>query len=301
MPRLAVVGSTNVDLTFRVPRLPRPGETLPASGLLAGHGGKGANQAVMAARLGAAVCMISAVGDDAFGREALANYRRHGVAVTHVRTVAGLPTGTACVLVDDEGANCIVVAAGANAAVGLDDVRAARGAIESADAVLAQLETPAEAAAEAFRLARAAGVRTLLNPAPALPVPDELLRLTDLCVPNETELAALTGLPAGSTAEAEAAARALLARGPRQVVVTLGERGALFVGPGEGGLAAAAPVRALDPTGAGDAFLGALAVFLAQGHALTFALSRACDVASLTVTRPGAQSSFPTAEELATP
>lgn len=296
MPRLVVLGSTNIDLTFRVQRLPRPGETLAATGLLTGHGGKGANQAVMAARLGAAVSMISAVGDDAFGRDALANYRRHGVEVTHVRTVLGLPTGTAGILVDDAAANCIVVVAGANAAVDVEQVRAARPVIESADAVLTQLETPVAAALEAFRLARAAGAITLLNPAPAAPLPDELLALADLCVPNETELAALTGLPAGSLAEVETAARALRGRGAPAVVVTLGARGALLVGETIDHVPAV-PVRAVDPTAAGDTFLGALAVFLSEGHDLVGAVHLACAVAALTVTRPGAQSSFPRAEE----
>src|SRR5262249_10302173 len=148
------------------------------------------------------------------------------------------------------------------------DLRAARPAIEAADALLAQLETPIGAAVEAFRLARAAGVRTLLNPAPARPLPDELLALTDLCVPNETELAALACMPVESLQEAEAAARAMLRRGPRGVVVTVGERGALIVGDGPGQHVPAVPVGAVDPTAAGDAFLGALAVFLAEGRDL---------------------------------
>jgi ribokinase len=299
MARLVVVGSTNVDLTLRLPRLPRPGETLSATELRTGHGGKGANQAVLAARLGAHVTMISAVGDDAFGKEALENYRRQQIDTTHVRVRADQPTGTAVVLVEEGGDNEILIAAGANATVGATDVRAAAAAITTAHAVLTQLETPLEAAEEAFRLARSAGVRTLLNPAPARPLPDDLLRRTDLCVPNETELAALTSLPADSLAEIETAARRLLTRGPTVVLVTLGARGVLLISGPETTHIPAVPVRAVDATAAGDAFLGSLAVFLSDGLDLTEAVRRACAVAALTVTRPGAQESFPSPQELA--
>ncbi len=299
MARIVVVGSTNVDLTFRLPRLPSSGETLSASGLLIGHGGKGANQAVMAARLGAQVIMVSAVGDDAFGRDALENYRRQRIDVQHVRVRSDCPTGTASILVDDAANNCIVVAAGANGSLTPADVLAAAAAIRTADAILTQLETSLAAAIEAFRLARAAGVRTLLNPAPAGPLPDELLALTDICIPNESELSALTGLPVGSIPEVETAALRLLHRGPATVLVTLGERGALLVTADQTVPIPAIPVQAVDPTAAGDAFLGCLAVSLAEGHSLSVAARRACAVAALTVTRPGAQSSFPSGEELA--
>jgi ribokinase len=298
MPRIVVVGSTNIDLTFPVPRLPRPGETLAGLGLHTGFGGKGANQAVMAARLGAAVAMISAVGDDEFGKQALANYRAQGVDTAHVRVQPALPTGTAAILVDEQAHNCIVVVAGANAAVSAQHVLEARPAIEGADAVLAQLETPIEATREAFRIARAAGVRTLLNPAPAASLPDDVLALTDLCIPNETELETLTGRPVWSLAEAEAAARALGQRGPAEVIVTLGARGVLVVGEHSAEHCPAVPVQAVDPTAAGDAFIGALAVLLAGAGSLSDAVRQAAAVAALTVTRHGAQSSFPAREEI---
>jgi ribokinase len=300
MARIVVVGSTNIDLTFPVPRLPRAGETLAGLGLHMGFGGKGANQAVMAARLGAAVHMVSAIGDDDLGKQALGNYRAQGVDTTHVRVHAGRPTGTAAILVDAQAHNCIVVVAGANAVVSPEDVQAARAAIEGADAVLAQLETPLEATREAFRLARAAGVRTILNPAPAASLPDDLLALADLCIPNETELETLTGSPVWSLAEAESAARALRQRGPAQVIVTLGARGVLVVGPGAVEHCPAVEVQAVDPTAAGDAFIGALGVLLAQARSLTEAVQQAAAVAALTVTRPGAQSSFPRREEIET-
>jgi ribokinase len=298
MPRIVVVGSTNIDLTFPVPRLPRSGETLAGLGLHTGFGGKGANQAVMAARLGANVHMISAVGGDDFGRQALASYRTQNVDTTFVRVHDSHPTGTAAILVDEQAHNCIIVVAGANAALTPENVLAARVVIESADVLLTQLETPLDAARQAFRLARAAGVRTVLNPAPAAPLPDDLLALTDLCIPNETELETLIGRSVWSLEEAEAAGRELRKRGPAEVIVTLGARGALVVGPSGSEHCPSVAVRAVDPTAAGDAFIGSLAVFLAQRISLSQAVRRASAVAALTVTRSGAQSSFPAREEI---
>ncbi len=297
MPRLVVLGSTNADLTFRVGRLPRPGETVPGHALHHGHGGKGANQAVMAARLGAEVIFLSAVGDDDFGRQALANLRDHGIDTTFVRT-SPQPTGTAAILVDDAAANLIVVVPGANAAVSPEDVHAARAVIESADAVVAQLETPADATRAAFALARANGVRTILNPAPVIHEAAYLLPLADLCVPNETELEELTGLPVRGDAECHAAAEALLARGPAAVLVTLGANGSLYRGGSAQERVPACAVGAVDPTAAGDAYIGSLAVSLASGLPLSEAMRRASAAAALTVTRPGAQGSFPTRGEV---
>jgi ribokinase len=293
MARVCVVGSSNIDLTFRAARLPRPGETLPGHGFQLGFGGKGANQAVMAARLGAQVRMVSRVGRDVFGEQTLAHYRAEGIDTSHVRADAERPTGVASIVVDDAARNCILVVAGANGALSPDDVRAAAEAIRGADVLLCQLEVPVETTAEALRLARSAGVRTVLNPAPALPLPDELLALADLCVPNETEVEALTGLPAGALPEAEAAARALRRRGPRTVIVTLGQRGALVVEEQSAQQVPGMEVEAVDTTGAGDAFIGALAVALADGRALTEAVRRANALAALSVTRPGTQTSFP--------
>jgi ribokinase len=298
MPRIVVVGSTNIDLTFPVARLPRPGETLAGLGLHTGFGGKGANQAVMAARLGAAVHMISAVGGDDFGRQALASYRAQNVDTTFVRVHESQPTGTAAILVDEQAHNCIVVVAGANAALTPQDVLAAREAIESADVLLTQLETPLDAARQAFLLARAAQVRTVLNPAPAAPLPDDILALADLCIPNETELETLIGRSVWSLEEAETAGRELRKRGPSEVIVTLGARGALLVGPSGSEHCPPVAVRAVDPTAAGDAFIGSLAVFLAQGISPSQAVRRASAVAALTVTKPGAQSSFPSRQEI---
>ncbi len=295
--RVCVVGSSNIDLTFRTPRLPRPGETVSGHTFHVGFGGKGANQAVTAARLGARVTMVGRVGRDAFGEQTLDNYRRHGIDTAHVSVDAERPTGTAAIVVDDDARNCILVVAGANAGLIPDDVRAAAAAIRCADVLLCQLEVSVETTLEAFRVAKAAGVRTILSPAPAASLPDELLRLTDLCVPNETEVELLTGQVAATVSEAEIAALALLRRGPQVVLVTLGERGVLVVEPGAAEHAAGLPVEAIDPTGAGDTFTGALAVFLAEGLTLRDATRRANAVAALSVTRLGAQAACPTRAE----
>src|SRR5207237_10796204 len=192
-PRICVVGSANVDLTFRTPRLPAPGETLAGRSFHLGFGGKGANQAVMAARLGAHVALVGRVGHDLFGEQTARHLRGQGVDTAHLRADARHPTGVASIAVDDRAQNCILVVPGANAGLTPADVRQAADAIRAAAVVLCQLEVPVDAVLEAFRVARGAGVRTVLNPAPALPLPDELLRLTDLCVPNETEAEQLTG------------------------------------------------------------------------------------------------------------
>jgi ribokinase len=290
-PHVCVVGSTNVDLFFRTERLPRPGETLAGKSFHLGYGGKGANQAVMAARLGARVSMVGRVGRDVFGEEALRNFHREQVETAHVQVDAERPTGVASIVVDDAAENCILIVPGANHGLTPAHVQDAAAVIRAADVVLCQLEVPVECCLEAFRLARAAGVRTILNPAPAAALPDELLRLTDLCVPNETEIEALTGAPVAPEGM-EAAARALRRRGPRMVIVTLGARGALVVDDDTRNVPAFA-VRAVDPTGAGDAFIGSLAVFLAEGVQLTEAVRRANAAAALSVTRLGTQTAYP--------
>jgi ribokinase len=297
-PQVCVVGSSNIDLFFRTARLPRPGETLAGQSFHLDYGGKGANQAVMAARFGARVTMVGKVGRDVFGEGVGRNFRQHGIDTTHLLLDDHRGTGVASICVDDEARNCILVVPGANLGLTPDDVRGASRPIQSADVLLCQLEVPVETVLEAFLIAKAGGVRTILNPAPAIPLPDELLALADLCVPNETEIEQLTGQPATTPAGAEAAARGLLRRGPGAVLVTLGERGALVV-EGEA-VATVAPVavRAVDPSGAGDAFIGSLAVFLAEGLPLREAASRANAAAALSVTRPGTQASFPDRAEL---
>jgi ribokinase len=296
-PHLCVVGSSNIDLTFRTSRLPNVGETLAGHGFHLGLGGKGANQAVMAARLGARVTMVTRVGRDVFGEQTVHNYREQGIDTTYVVTDPDHPTGVASIVVDDAARNCILVVAGANQGLRPDDVRGAARAVQEADVLLCQLEVPLESVHEALLVAKAAGVRTILNPAPAVPLDDAFLALADLCVPNESEIELLTEKSASTLKGAEAGARVLLRRGAGAVIVTLGERGALIV-TGEGKEhVPAVKVEAVDPTGAGDAFIGSLGVFLAEGLVLAEAVRRANAVAALSVTRAGTQTSFPTRDE----
>jgi ribokinase len=292
-PRICVVGSSNIDLISMVPRLPRLGETLVGRSFHLGYGGKGANQAVMAAKLGAQVSMVTRVGRDVFGEGTLKNYVEQGIDTAHVLFDESRFSGVAPIFVDDNAQNFIVIVPGANLGLSLADVHAAEPVITAADVLVCQLEVPVETTLEAFRVANSAGVRTVLNPAPAEPLPDELLQLTDICAPNETESELLTGQPVRTLADAEAAARLLRARGPGVVILTLGERGALVVDGDTAEHIPAVKVDAVDPTGAGDAFIGSLAVYVADGLPLRDAVLRANAVAALSVTKIGTQVSFP--------
>jgi ribokinase len=261
-------------------------------------GGKGANQAVAAARLGAKVTFVARVGNDSFGKDAIQRYQAEGIDTSFVRQDANRPTGTAAIVVDDQAENAIIIVAGANGGVTPDDVREASSAIQNADAVLCQLETPIEATLEAFRLARAAGIRTVLTPAPVTDLPDELLQLCDLCVPNLTEMKHLARCPIENERDAQSAAGLLRARGVRTVALTLGSRGAIFVDDAGAEHIPAVKVDAIDTTGAGDAFTAALAVSLAEGLALKDSARRASVAAALTVTRIGTQTAFPSLAEV---
>lgn len=287
MGRVVVVGSINVDLVATVPHLPAPGETVLAGSFARHHGGKGANAAVAAARAGASVAMIGAVGTDADGDAALAALTEDGVGVEGV-TRAQAPTGTALVAVDTTGANQIVVSAGANATLDAEDVAAGvAGAGAAGDVVLLSLEVPLATVVAVGRAARRAGMTVVLNPAPFQPLPDDLL--TDvICTPNRGELAGLSG-----TDDLAGAAARLLARGARAVVVTLGEGGAAVWEPSGHAELPAVATTAVDTTGAGDCFNGVLAAGLAEGVALRAAVERANVAAGLSVTAAGARAGMP--------
>ncbi|MEU7239504.1 ribokinase [Streptomyces sparsogenes] len=300
---LLVVGSANADLVIGVDRRPAAGETVLGSDLAVHPGGKGANQAVAAARLGARTALLARVGDDAHGRLLLESQRAAGVDTAGV-LVGGAPTGVALITVDPSGDNSIVVSPGANARLRPDDVRAAADLLASARVVSVQLEIPLEtvaAVAEAVRTAGGAtGPRLVLNPSPPAPLPAEVLAACDPLVLNEHEARFLLGEdPAGREEAPEAWAAALLARGPRSVVVTLGAGGALVADRDRTVLVPSLPVEAVDTTGAGDAFTGALAWRLGVGDDLETAVRFAVRVGAAAVTRAGAQESFPTAEEVA--
>jgi ribokinase len=290
---VAVVGSLNLDLVVRVPRLPGPGETVSGDDLFRNSGGKGANQAVAAARLGRRVAMVGCVGDDDAGRELLESLEAGAVDTSRVRVVTGVPSGTALITVSEDGENQIVVSPGANARLAPDDVAAAGSALAGAAVTLLQLEVPLEAVAAA---ARAAGGTVVLNPAPVRDLPDGLLDRVDVLVPNRVELAQLAGGPVPGTVEEAAGLAGRLPVGA--VVVTLGADGALVVEDGQARHVPAVPVRAVDTTAAGDAFCGGLADALAAGAALADAARRAVRVAAAACLRPGAQASLPTPAEL---
>ena len=297
-PRICVVGSANMDLIARVPRMPRLGETLRGRSFHLVYGGKGANQAVMAAKLGARVSMVARVGLDVFGEGMIRNFDTYGIDTAHVLVDETQSSGVAPIFVDDDAHNVIVIVPGANGALSPADAHYARDTILTSSALVCQLEVPLETTLEAFRIAKTGSTRTILNPAPAMPLPDELLALADICAPNETEAELLTGRAVKSLADAEYAARDLLKRGPQVVIVTLGERGVLYIDAKTTLHVPALKVDAVDPTGAGDAFIGGLAVYLSEGMQMRQALQRANAVAALSVTRIGAQVSFPTRDEV---
>jgi len=297
MARIAVVGSLMMDLVVRAPRPALPGESLIGRSFATFVGGKGGNQATAAARLGATVSIIGAVGADAFGDAILAALEAEGIDTTAVRRCHDAGTGVAVPVVFDDGSNLIYALPQANLALTPADVEAARPAIEAADILLVQFEVAPEATLAALRLARRAGVRTILNPAPVAPHPDEVFALAHILVPNEVEAAALSGLPGASPAEQ---AIALAGFGPGAVIITLGERGALVL-PSAGDPPRPVPaprVEAVDTVGAGDAFCGALAVRLATGDDLPRATTFACRAAALACTRPGAAASLPSLGEV---
>jgi ribokinase len=287
------IASWNADLVSRVPRPPQRGETLMASGFAISPGGKGSNAAVACARQGARVAVIARIGSDYFGRMALDLWRREDIDVRHVDVAEGQPSGVAQIFVYDDGDNSIAVAPGAGAGLAAPQVDAAISTLRAARVVMASCEVPLEATLAAFRHARAAGVTTLLNPAPARPLTDELIALCDVLTPNETEARALAGLPDG--AAPERAASALLARGASAVVVTLGAAGCLLVRPGVPALTLPGhAMNVADTIGAGDTFTGTLAAALARGETLETSLRWANAAAALSVTRRGAVGGMPT-------
>lgn len=299
MTRVCVVGSLNMDLVIRAPRLPTRGETVTGGEFATFRGGKGANQAVAAARLGAGVSIVGCVGDDLFGRQLLDGLREEGVDTRAVRVDRGTPSGVALITVDPAGHNTIVVAPGANRRLTAADVDAARQAIAEADVLLAQLEVPVEAVLQAARIARARGRPLVLDPAPAAPLPDELYENVSVINPNEGEAQRLTGIAVDDEAGVRAAAELLLARGCGAVVIKVGEKGAFVAAGTMREMVQGVAVAAVDTTAAGDAFAGALAVALAEGRDTIAAARFANVVGALSVTRMGAQPSMPTRDEVA--
>jgi ribokinase len=300
MPHIVVVGSLNMDLVVEVPSIPLPGETILGQNFATFPGGKGANQAVAAARLGAQVTLVGRVGRDSFGDQLLASAQADGIDISHIGRDQTAATGVAMIVVDQQGQNSIAVASGANFRLTAEHVRQAWRQLDKVDLLVMPLETPLDTIQTAVDLAQKSGTPVLLNPAPARPLPASILAGVDVLVPNEPEAAQLTGMPVNTLQESRAAARRLLSLGVGHVVLTLGSRGALVL---DGKTSAfthvpAREVNVVDTTAAGDAFVGGLAVALAEGQPLAQAAQFANAVAALAVTKPGAQPSMPRRPEV---
>jgi ribokinase len=293
-----VVGSSNMDLVVRSPRIPVLGETILGSDFLMVPGGKGANQAVAIAKLGAHAIFVARLGDDVFGHKSLENFQKEHVDTRFVTLTPGVPSGVALITVDAAGNNAIVVAPGANAQLSPDDVYWAQSEIAAAGAVVAQLEVPLATVQCAAELARHTGVMFVLNPAPAQKLPPALLAMTSVLTPNEVEAEILTGIKVVDPESACAAADLLLESGVKSVIVTMGAKGFLLAEGSRREHIAAEKVNAVDTTAAGDAFTGSLAVGLGQGHSLYDSALFANRAAALSVMRMGAQPSMPTMEEV---
>jgi ribokinase len=288
MPRIVVIGSANIDLTTFTDQVPRPGETIFGRDFSLGFGGKGANQAVAARNCGADVAMVARVGDDMFGEATIQNFKNLGIDTSRVLMTPGVSTGVAPIFVDSAGQNRILVVKGANDRLTPEDVYAATDIISSADIVVFQLEIPLLTTIIALQFAKKRGIRTIFNPAPAQILDLKELGSADYVIPNETEAEVISGMPVRNLEEARQCVRKLLAGGLSRVVITLGANGALL---GEQHVAPFA-VEPVDTTGAGDAFIGSLAVFLSSGYSELEAISRANLYAALSTLSIGTQKSF---------
>jgi ribokinase len=293
-----ILGSLNMDLVARTPHLPAPGETVTGSAFSTAPGGKGANQAVAAARLGASTRMIGRVGADAYGDALRESLRAAGVDTRLVQMDETTSTGVAIIAVDDAAENSIIVIPGANGQLDEADVTRLDAHFAGGEVLLLQLEVPLSVNLAAARVAQAHGGAVILDPAPALTLPGELYPLVDILTPNQLEAAHLTGIEINGRQDAVRAADALLVKGVRTAIIKLGAAGALYRGADGCGFVPAFEVEAVDTVAAGDAFNGGLAAALSAGHTLPEAVRQGCAVAALAVTRSGAQPSMPTASEL---
>lgn len=293
-----VVGSLNMDLVVRAPKIPRPGETVLGSDFKQVPGGKGANQADAAAKLGAETAMLGAVGKDSMGNQLIRSLEKDGVNVDKVLVKDNLPTGVAAIVVEDSGNNAITVAPGANSGFTPDDLSDMDSLFKRAKVMLVQLETPIETVRTALRMARKNNVTTILNPAPAIELDDEIFSLVDILTPNETELELLSGMDTSNIERVEAAGKHLIQKGVSRLIVTLGSQGSIHIGNNSIKLYPAYNVKAVDTTAAGDSYNAALAVSISKGESLEDAIKFATKVGAMTVTKHGAQTSLPLVEEV---
>lgn len=291
-PRIAVVGSANIDLTTFTGRFPKPGETIFADSFDLGFGGKGANQAVAARLCGADVFMVSRVGSDLFGPATIENFKKLGIDATHVKQIEGVSSGVAPIFVEPNGQNRILVVKGANDRLKPADVDAAADLLKTVDCIVLQFEIPLETVYYCVRFARENQIRCIVNPAPAQPVDLKALAGLDYFVPNESEAETITGMRVGKIDDAKKCAEKLLSAGVQRVILTLGANGSLLAGREGMEQIAAFPVKSIDSTGAGDAFIGSFAVFLGEGVPEREAVRRANLYAGLSTTGVGTQKSF---------
>ena len=296
--QILVVGSCNTDMVIKAAHLPRPGETILGGTFFMNPGGKGANQAVAIARLGGSVTFICKTGSDIFGHQSQQLFEEEGINTSYVFSDSGNPSGVALITVDEKAENCIVVASGANANLLPSDLAKAEEAIELADLILMQLEVPMETVCFVADIAWQKGKKVILNPAPAHPLPADLLHHLYLITPNETEAEMITGVKITDDISAVEAARVLSGMGVQHVIITLGSKGALICSDGEAEIVPALKVEAVDTTAAGDVFNGALTVALSEGRNLKESVRFACKASAFSVTRVGAQSSAPYRNEV---
>lgn len=297
-PSIVVIGSSNMDLVAKVPQIPVVGETLLGTDFFMVPGGKGANQAVAATKLGGNVVFLTRLGNDMFAEALLKNFRSVGINTRHIRQLDDVPTGIAMIAIDGSGQNAIMVVPGANFKLTPEDILKVEPDIAAAGVVVVQLEIPIETVTEAARTAQKYNVPFILDPAPAQPLNDQLLGMVDIIKPNEVEAYALTGIRITDRASAEQAADVFLGKGVKSVIITLGEKGFVLATCEKKQYISTLKVNAVDSTAAGDAFTGALAYCLAGGKSLSDAALYANAVAAVSVTRRGAQSSLPTSEEV---
>ena len=294
---ILVIGSSNTDMTAKTAELPRPGETVLGGVFTMGAGGKGANQAVAAQRLGGKVKFICKVGKDMFGDNSIAQYEKEGLDTSGILR-SNLPSGVALIYVDSHAENCIVVASGANGDLTEEDIEKSRKDLEGCDILLLQLESPIPSVLKAAKIAHQAGKTVVLNPAPACPLPEEIFRNIDLFIPNETELSTFSGIEVKDVESAQKAAAAMQAKGVGKLIVTMGSKGALICEGGPSVFVPAHKVKAVDTTAAGDTFCGALCVAISEGKSLKEAAEFACAASALTVQKMGAQNSIPYRKDL---
>jgi ribokinase len=296
--KIIVIGSCNTDMVIKADRLPVPGETVIGGTFFMNPGGKGANQAVAAARLGGKVTLISKTGNDVFGRQSVELFNSEGINTSYIFSDPKNPSGVALITVDANGENCIMVASGANASLSPADIETAKGEIENAEIVLMQLEIPMETVEYATEMANKKGIKVVLNPAPARALSDKLLKSVYMITPNKSEAEILSGIKVHDWESAKKAGDVIRAKGADIVVITLGSLGALICEENGYQKVDAVKVNALDTTAAGDTFSGALCVGISEGKTIVDSVKMAAKAAALSVTRMGAQSSIPFRKEL---